>query len=54
MVNFTERIIHDGFKVNVNGIVKQWHFPLTSHLKKGCGYILLADHTKWAEFKAIV
>ena len=40
--------------VNVKGIVKQWHFPPTSNLKIGSGYVLLADHRKWPEFRAVL
>ena len=29
------------------------HFPLTLKLKRGCGYVLLADHRKWPEFRTV-
>ena len=38
----------------VKDIVKQRHFPLTSNLKRGCGYVLLANHRKWPEFKTVL
>ena len=53
-VHWVNLKIYNGVNVNVKDIVKQWHFLQTSNLKRGCGYVLLADHRKWPEFKTVL